>query len=122
MPSTTTILSSALPHTAGSTTISDRPVKPDIQQYIAEEPLNNPSYKSISIHQDAARTANESSSSRLLNGRPLTIATVEQTLPRKIRTILEQLHTGHSRILGQYINIIDLIARSHCHDCGQFAS
>ena len=43
--------------------------KPDIQQYLAEEPLNNTSYKSAisNILQDAVRTAIESSSSKLLN-------------------------------------------------------
>ena len=51
--------------------------KPSIQQYLTEEPL---SYKSAisSIHQDAVRTAIESSSSKLLNGRPTAIATGEQ--------------------------------------------
>ena len=45
--------------------------RPNIQQYLAEEPLNITSYKSAksSIHQDAVRTAIESSSSKLLNGR-----------------------------------------------------
>ena len=56
------------------------------------------SYKSAisTIYQDAVRTAIESSSSKLLNGRPLPIATAKQTLPRKTRTILAQQHTGHS--------------------------
>ena len=49
--------------------------KPNIQQYLAEEPLSNTSYKSAisCIHQDAVRTAIESTSSKLLNGdrRPL---------------------------------------------------
>ena len=96
-------------------------IKPNIQQYLADEPLNNTSYKSaISIiHQDAVRTAIESSSSKLLNGRPPPIATAEQTLPRKTRTILAQLLTGHSRILGQYMNRIDPTACNHYHDCGQ---
>ena len=95
--------------------------KPNIQQYLAEEPLSNTSYKSAisSIHQDAVRTAIESSSSKLLNGRPPPIATVEQTLPRKTRTILAQLRTDHCRIHGQYMNRIDPTARNHCHDCGQ---
>ena len=77
--------------------------KPNIQQYLAEEPLSNTSYMSAisSIHQDAVRTAIVSSSSKLLNGRPPPIATAEQTLPRKTRTILAQLCIGHSRILGQ---------------------
>ena len=81
-------------------------LRPNIQQYLAEEPLSNSSYKSAisSIHQHAVRTAIESSSSKLLNGRPPPIATAEQTLPRKTRTILAQLRTGHSRILGQYMN------------------
>ena len=71
---------------------------PSIQQYLAEEPLSNTSYKSAisSNHQDAVRTAIEDSSSKLLNGRPPTIATAEHTLPRKTRTILAQLRTGHS--------------------------
>ena len=95
---------------------------PNIQQYLAEEPLSNISYKSAisSIHQDAVRTAIESSSSKLPNGRPPPIATAEQTLPKKARTILAQLRTGHSRILGQYMNRIDPTARNHCHNCGQF--
>ena len=77
-------------------------------------------YKSAisSIHQDVVRTVIESSSSKLLNGRPPTIATAEQTLPRKTRTILAQLHTGHSRILGQYMNRIDPTKRNHCHNYG----
>ena len=93
--------------------------KPNIQQYLAEEPLSNTSYKSAisSIHQDVVRTVIESSSSKLLNGRPPPISTAEQTLPRKTRTILTQLHTDHSRILGQYMNRIDPTARNHCHDC-----
>ena len=99
--------------------------QPNIQQYLAEEPLNNSSYKSAicSIHQDADRTAIDSNSSKLLNGRqPLIatapIATAEQTLQRKTRTLLVQLRTGHSRILGQYINRIDLTARNNCNDYG----
>ena len=94
--------------------------KPNIQQYLAEEPLRNTSYKSVinSIHQDAVRTAIESSSSKLLNGRPPPIATAEQTLPRKTRTILAQLRTGHSRIFCQYMKRIDPTAHNHCHDCG----
>ena len=50
---------------------------PNIQQYLAEEPLNNTSYKSAisSIHQDAVRIAIKNSSSKLLNGRPPPIAT-----------------------------------------------
>ena len=63
-------------------------LKPNIQQYLAEEPLSNTSYKSAisSIHQDVVRTVIESSSSNMLNGRPPPIATAEQTLPRKTRT------------------------------------
>ena len=66
---------------------------PNIQQYHAEKPLNNTSCKSAisSIHQDAIRTAIGNSSLKLLNGRPPLIATAEQTLPRKTRTILAQL-------------------------------
>ena len=95
--------------------------KPNIQQYLAEEPLSNTSYKSAisSIHQDAVRTAIDSSSSKLLNVRPPPIATAEQTLPRKTKTILAQLRTGHSRIIGQYMNRIDPTARNHYHNCGQ---
>ena len=80
--------------------------KPNIQLCIAEEPLSNTSYKSAisSIHQDLVRTAIESSSSELFNGRPPPIATAEQTLPRKTGTILALLRTGHSRFLGQYMN------------------
>ena len=75
--------------------------RPNIQQYLAEEPLSSTSYKSStsSIYQDAVRTAIESSSSKLLNGQPPLIATAEQTLPRNTRTILAQLRTGHCRIL-----------------------
>ena len=93
---------------------------PSIQQYLAEEPLSNTSYKSAisSIHQDAVRTVIESRSSQLLKGRPPPIATAEQTLPRKTRTILAQLRTGHSRIFGQYMNRIDPTERNHCHNCG----
>ena len=42
-------------------------LKPNIEQYLPEEPLSNTSYKSAisSIHQDAVRTATESSSSQL---------------------------------------------------------
>ena len=96
-------------------------LKPNIQQYLAEDPLNNTSYKSAisNIHQDVVRTVIESSSSKLLNGRPPPIVTVEQTLPRKTRTILAQLCTSHNRILGQYMNRIDLTPHNHCHDCGR---
>ena len=95
--------------------------KPNIQQYLVEEQLSNTSYKSAisSIYQDAVRTVIESSSSKLLNGGPPPIATAEETLPSKTRTILAQLHTGYNQILGQYINRIDPTARSHCHDCDQ---
>ena len=94
--------------------------KPNIQQYLAEELLSNTSYKSAisGIHQDVVRTVIESSSSKLLNGRQPPIATAEQILPRKTRTILAQLRTGHSRILGQYMNKIDQTMRNHCHNCG----
>ena len=90
-------------------------LRPNIQQCLAEEPLSHISHKSIisSIHQDAVRTAIESISSKLLNGRPPPIATVEQTLPRKTRTRLAQLRTGHSRIARQYMNRIDQTARNH---------
>ena len=90
--------------------------KPNILQYLAEEQLRNTIYKSAisSIHQDAVRTSIESSSSKRLNGRPPPIATAEQTLPRKTRTILAQLRTGHSRILGQYMNRIDPTTRNNC--------
>ena len=94
--------------------------KPNIQQYLAEEPLSNTSCKPAinSIHQDLVRTVIECSSSKLLNGRPPTIATAEQTMSRKTRTILAQLRTSHSRILGQHMNRIDPTARNHCHNCG----
>ena len=94
--------------------------KPNIQQYLAEEPLSNTSYKSkiSSIHQDVVRTVIEISSSKLLNIRPPPIATAEQTPTRKTRTILAQLRTGHNRILGQYMNIIDPTTRNHCNNCG----
>ena len=94
--------------------------KPIIQQYLADESPRYNSYKSAisSIHQDAVRTAIESTSSKLLNDQPPPIATTEQTLPRKTRTILAQLRTGHSRILGQYMKRIDPTARNHCHNCG----
>ena len=44
---------------------------PNIQQYLAEEPLSSNSYTSTisSIHQDAVRTTIETCSSKLLNGR-----------------------------------------------------
>ena len=95
--------------------------KPNSQQYLAEEPLSNTSCKSAisSIHQNAVRSAIESNSSKLINGRPPSIATVEQTLPWKTKTILAQLRTNHSRILGQYMNRIYPTARNHCHNCGQ---
>ena len=95
--------------------------KPNIQPCLADDPLINTSYKSAvsSIHQDAVRTAIESSSSKLLNGRVSPIATAEQTLPRKTRTILAQLRTGHSRILGHYMKRIDPTVRYHCYHCGQ---
>ena len=94
--------------------------KPNIQQYLTEEPLSNTSYKSAisGIQHDVVRTAIESSSSILLIGRPPPIATAEQTLPRKTRTILAQLCTGHSRILGQYMNRIDPTACNYCRNCG----
>ena len=79
--------------------------KPNIQKYLAEEPLSNTSYKSAisSIHQDAVRTAIESSSSKQLNGQLPPIATAEQTLSRKTIIILAQQRTGHSQILGQFM-------------------
>ena len=88
-----------------------------------QRPLINTSYNSAisSIHQDAVRTAIESSSSKLLNGRPSPIATARQTLSRKTITILAQLRTGHSRILGQYMKGIDPTARNHCHDCSHWS-
>ena len=94
--------------------------KPNIQQYLDEEPLSNTSYQSAisCIHQNVFRTVIESSSSKLLNGRPPSIATADQTLPRKTRIILAQLRTGHSRILGQYMKRIDPTTRNHCHNCG----
>ena len=51
--------------------------KPNIQQYLVEEPLSNTSYKSdiSSIQINVVRTAIESSSSKLLNGRSPPIAT-----------------------------------------------
>ena len=54
---------------------------PNIQQYLAEEPLSNTSYKSAtsSIHQDVVKAVIESSSSKQLNGRPPPIASAEQT-------------------------------------------
>ena len=91
--------------------------KPNIQQYLAEVRPNNTSYK-WAIIQDTVRTAIENSSSKLLNGRPPPIATAEQTLSRKTRTILEQLRTGHNRKFCQYINGIDSTKRNHYHDCG----
>ena len=122
MPSTTTSLPSALPDDRQEQrrSLIGR-FKYNIQQYFAEEPLSNTSYKSPikSIHLDAVRTFIESSSSNLLNGRPPPIATAEQTLPRKTRTILAQLRTGHSGILGQYMNRIDPTARNYCHNCGK---
>ena len=76
-------------------------LKPNIQQYLAEGTLSNTSYKLAisSIHQDVVRTVIERSSSKLLNGRPPSINTAEQTLSRKTRTILAQLRTGHSESL-----------------------
>ena len=96
-------------------------LRPNIQQYIAEEPLSNTIDKKaiISIHQNAVRTAIESSSSILLNGRPPSIATAEQTLSWKTRSILSQLRTGYSRIRGLCINRIDPTARNHYQNCGQ---
>ena len=94
--------------------------KPNIQQYLAEGPLRNTSCMSAisSIHQDADRTAIESSSSKLLNGRPPPIATAEQTLPRKTRTMMAQLRNGYSRVLDQYMKRIYPTAHNHCHYCG----
>ena len=94
--------------------------RPNIQQCLAEEPLSNTRYMSAisSIHQDVVRIVVERSSSKLLNGRLPPIAATEQTLPRKTRTILAQLRTCHSRILGQYTNSIDPTTRNHCHTCG----
>ena len=76
--------------------------RPNIQQYLGEEPVSNTSYKSAisSIHMDAVRTAYESSPSKELNVRPPPIATAEQTLRRKTRNILAQMRAGHSGILG----------------------
>ena len=93
---------------------------PKILQYLAEEPHSNICRKSAisSIHQDADSASFESSSSLLPNGRPPPIATAEKTLPWKTRTILAQLRTGHSRILGQYNKRIYPTVRNHCLDCG----
>ena len=94
-------------------------LKPDIQQYLTEDALNTSCESAISsIHHDTVRTAIESSSSKLLNGRPPPIATVKKILPWKTRSILAQLLTGHSRILGQYINRTDPTAQNHCRNCG----
>ena len=95
-------------------------LRPNIQQCLAEVPLSNTSHKSeiSNIHQDVVRIFIESSSSRLLIGRPPPIDTAEQTLPRKTRTTLAQLRTGHSHILGQYMNRIDPTTRNYCHNCG----
>ena len=94
-------------------------LRPDIQQYFTEESLNTSCKSAISsIYHDTVRTAIESSSSKLLNGRPPHIATVRKILPWKTRSILSQLRTGHSRILGQYINSTDPTAQNHCHNCG----
>ena len=93
--------------------------KNNIQQYFAQDPLNNTRYKSAfdCIHQDAVRTAIECSSSKLLNGRQPFNAITEQTLPRKTRTVLVQLCSVHSHILGQYMNRIDSTAHNHCRGC-----
>ena len=93
--------------------------KNNIQQYFAQDPLNNTSYRSAfhCIHQDAVRTAIESSSSKLLNGRQSLNATTEQTLPMKTRTVLVQLCSGHCRILGQYMHRIDSTAHNLCRGC-----
>ena len=95
--------------------------RPNIHQCLAEEQLSDTSYKSAisRIYQDAVRTAIESNSPILLNGRSPPIATAEQLLPRKTRSILAQLLTGHSRIRVQYMKRIDPTARNHCHNCGQ---
>ena len=97
--------------------------KPDTQQYLAEEPLNNTSNKSTisSIHKDAVSTAIESNSSKMINGRPPPIATAERTLLRKTRTIRAQMHPGLSRSIGQYMNMIDPTALNHCYDCGHWS-
>ena len=60
---------------------------PNIKQYITDEPPSSTSCKSAisSILLDAVRTAIESSSRKLFNGRPPPIATAEQTLSRKTR-------------------------------------
>ena len=95
-------------------------LRPNIQQYRAEEPLSNTSYKSAisRIHQDAVRTATESTSSCRLNDRPPQIATAEQPLPGRTRTMPANLRTGHSQIRGEYMKRIDPTARNHCNECG----
>ena len=95
-------------------------IKPNIQQYLPEEPLSNTSYKSAnsSIHQDADRTAIESSKSKQHDGRLPPIAKTEQTLPRKTKTMLAQLRTGHSQIIGQYMKRTDQTARIYCPNSG----
>ena len=40
-----------------------------------------------------------------------------QTLSRKKSAILAQLCTIHSRIIGQYMNIVDSTLRKHSHHC-----
>ena len=92
--------------------------KTNIQQYLAEEPLSNTSYKSVisSIHQDAVWSAIESSSSKLPNLRRPPIAIAEQILPMTTRTILSHLSTGHRRIRSQDMNKIKPTARNHIID------
>ena len=94
-------------------------VRPNIQQYLAEVPLSHTRFKSeIScIHEVADRTSIESSSTIPFNVRSPPIATDEQTLSMRTRTIPAQLRTGHSRILGQYMKGIDQAALSQFQDC-----
>ena len=96
----------------------------NIQQYLTEKPFSNTRCKSAisSIYQDVVGTVIESSSSKLLNGRPPPISTAEQTLPRKTRTILTQLRSGHCRILGQYMNRIDPTARNRLMTSSTFTT
>ena len=42
----------------------------------------------------------------------------KQSLPRKTRTTLVQLHSGYSRTLASYLSRIDHTVKDECLDCG----
>ena len=55
---------------------------------------------------------------RVLNNRPLSIYDEETPLPRRQRTTLSQLHSGHCKLLNSYKKQLKQSESSSCPDCG----